>query len=144
MNSPLIKVGIPQANSTTSRPRATSPIASESTLPCSAVRIRATSSRRSCSSSRIRNISSARFAIDIARQAGKAALAAWTAASISSGEARSTSPVWRPMAGLKTGPLRPDVPATRSPPIQWVMRPSDSSRSTGGSASSVMTLLLVS
>ena len=34
---PLSRCGMPQANSTTSRPRATSPAASEATLPCSAV-----------------------------------------------------------------------------------------------------------
>jgi hypothetical protein len=35
--SPLSRLGIPQANSTTSRPRCTSPSASLSTLPCSSV-----------------------------------------------------------------------------------------------------------
>ena len=35
-NPPLSRCGMPQANSTTSRPRATSPAASEATLPCSA------------------------------------------------------------------------------------------------------------
>ena len=67
---------MPQAYSITSRPRVTSPSASESTLPCSAVRIRATSSRRSCTSSRIVKSSSARFASDTARHFGKAAFAA--------------------------------------------------------------------
>ena len=73
----------------------------------------ATSSRRSCTSSRIRKSSSARFASDVARQAGKAAFAAATAAPTSSVVARSTSPDCRPSAGLKTGPLRLDVPLTR-------------------------------
>ena len=36
-NPPLSRCGMPQANSTTSRPRATSPAASEATLPCSSV-----------------------------------------------------------------------------------------------------------
>src|SRR5499427_8960087 len=36
-NPPLSRCGMPQANSTTSRPRATSPAASEATLPCSEV-----------------------------------------------------------------------------------------------------------
>ena len=100
----------------------TSPIASDSTLPCSAVRIRATSSRRSWTSSRIRKSSSARFASEVARQAGNAAFAAATAASTSSAVAKSTSPVCSPVAGLNTGPLRPDAPATDLPPIQWLMR----------------------
>src|SRR5207249_2793209 len=34
-NSPFMRCGIPQANSTTSRPRWIEPLASESTLPCS-------------------------------------------------------------------------------------------------------------
>ena len=48
MNPPLSSVGMPQQNSITSSPRATSPIASESTLPCSAVSSRASSSRCAC------------------------------------------------------------------------------------------------
>ena len=118
---PLSRCGIPQANSITSSPRVTSPIASESTLPCSAVRILATSSRRSCTSSRIRKSSSARLASEVARQAGNAAFAAATAAPTSSVVARSTSPDCCPSAGLKTGPLRPDVPSTGLPPIQWLI-----------------------
>ena len=43
---------MPQANSTTSWPRVTSPSASESTLPCSAVMISAISPLRASSSSR--------------------------------------------------------------------------------------------
>jgi hypothetical protein len=35
----------------------------------------------------------------MARQAGNAAFAAWTARSTSSGEAKSTVPVWIPVAG---------------------------------------------
>ena len=77
------------------------------------------SARRSCTSSRIENMSSARFASDSARQAGKAAFPLATARSISSTEANATSPVCRPVAGLKTGPVRPDVPATFAPSIQW-------------------------
>ena len=62
-------------------------------------------------SSRIRNKSSARRAERRSRATpAKAAFAAATAASTSSTEAKSTSPVCSPVAGLKTGPLRPDVP----------------------------------
>src|SRR5215203_4691558 len=135
---PLSRCGIPQANSITSSPRVTSPMASESTLPCSAVRIRETSSRRSWTSSRILKSSSARFASDVARQAGKAAFAAATAAPTSSVVARSTSPVCCPSAGLNTGPARPDVPSTALPPIQWVMRVSPSRCWVGEVASSVI------
>ena len=83
---------MPQQNSITSSPRVTSPIASDSTLPCSAVRYFAISSRRSCTSSRIANRISARFAIESARHAGNAAFAAWTARSTSSTVAKSTAP----------------------------------------------------
>ena len=47
---PFSSCGMPQQNSITSSPRVTSPVASESTLPCSAVSKRARSSR--CSSNR--------------------------------------------------------------------------------------------
>ena len=67
----------------------------------------------------MRNRISVRCESDVARQAGKAALAAATAASTSSTEAKSTSRATRPVAGSKTGPRRPDVPATGVPPIQW-------------------------
>src|ERR1700676_3558853 len=43
VNPPFSRCGIPQANSTTSWPRLTSPSASETTLPCSAVMISAIS-----------------------------------------------------------------------------------------------------
>ena len=54
-NSPFSRWGMPQANSTTSMPRATSPRASSSTLPCSAVIRRARSSRWRSASSRKAN-----------------------------------------------------------------------------------------
>jgi hypothetical protein len=117
--SPLSSVGIPQAYSITSSPRATSPSASERTLPCSAVRIRAMSSRCSWTSSRIAKNNSARRARETERQVVKASFAVRTAASISSTVAKSTAPVCSPVAGFHTGPLRPEVPATLVPPIQW-------------------------
>ena len=120
-NSPLRSCGMPQANSITSRPRVTSPIASDSTLPCSATSSFAISCLFSCTSSRIRNISSARRASETVRHDTNADFAACTAASTSSTEARSTAPVWRPLAGLKTGLVRPELPGTSAPPIQWWM-----------------------
>ena len=48
---------------------------------------------------RIRNMMSVRFESEVARQAGKAALAAATAASTSSTEAKSTCFVSAPVAG---------------------------------------------
>ena len=91
---------MPQQNSITSSPRVTSPIASESTLPCSAVSSFATSSRRAATSSRIRKKISARRASETARQAGNASFAACTALSTSSTVAKSTAPVCCPVAGL--------------------------------------------
>ena len=50
--SPLSSCGIPQANSITSRPRCTSPAASESTLPCSSETISASAATLALTSSR--------------------------------------------------------------------------------------------
>ena len=97
---PLSRVGMPQANSITSSPRATSPIASESTLPCSAVRSRAMSSRCSWNSWRMRKKSSARRESETRRHVGNASFAAATARSISSTLAKSTGAVCSPVAGL--------------------------------------------
>ena len=60
VKSPFSSCGMPQANSTMSMPRVTSPCASVKTLPCSAVIIAASVSR--CSFSRSRNLSDARAA----------------------------------------------------------------------------------
>ena len=109
---------MPQANSTFSMPRWISPAASVSTLPCWLVTMRASSGLRCSSSSRIRKKMSARLDSDVARHAGKASAATATAASISSVVAKSTSWVCSPVAGLKTGPVRPDSPGTTLPPIQ--------------------------
>ena len=69
----------------------------------------------------MRKKSSARRAIESARHSTNACVAAWTAASISSTLAKSTAPVWTPVAGLKTAPLRPEAPFRLEPPIQWVI-----------------------
>ena len=60
---------MPQANSTTSWPRAISPSASESTLPCSAVMSAASSSRRASSSSRNAKITWVRRVSEVRRPA---------------------------------------------------------------------------
>ena len=95
---------MPQQNSITSSPRVTSPSASESTLPCSAVSSFATSSRRSSHELADREEELGRFASDTARHARNASFAACTAWSTSSTVAKSSAPVWRPVAGLNTGP----------------------------------------
>ena len=64
VNAPLVSAGNPVARSTTSRPRAISPIASEVTLPCSAVMIAASSPLRSFSSCRNAKSTVCRFATE--------------------------------------------------------------------------------
>ena len=112
---PLIRCGMPQANSTTSWPRATSPRASLRTLPCSAVINSASSPARASSSSRNRNNTRARRASEVSRQAGNAALAAATAASTSAGAANDSRAVAAPVAGSVTSDDRP-LPPSYSPP----------------------------
>ncbi len=90
---------MPQANSTISMRAGSEPIASLSTLPCSAVTSAASSvacSSRSCFS---RNITLARRAGGVAAQAGKASAAAVTAASTSAWLAKATCFVTWPVAG---------------------------------------------
>ena len=98
--SPFIRCGMPQANSTTSMPRATSPLASASVLPCSAESCAASALRSRCSSSRKRNSTCARRAGGVADQPGKALAAAATADFTSSVVASGTRPVTSPVAGL--------------------------------------------
>ena len=81
---------MPQANSTTSWPRLTSPSASETTLPCSLVMISASSPLRSLSSSRNLNRIAVRLASEVSRHAGNAAAAASITARASSTLARAT------------------------------------------------------
>jgi hypothetical protein len=114
---------MPQANSATSRPRVTSPIASETTLPCSAVMSAAISSLRSLSSSRKAKSTWVRLASEMLPPAAShASFAAVTTSSTSSAEARSSTPVCSPVAGLKTGLVRSAVPSHGAPLMRWVMR----------------------
>src|SRR3954452_25244938 len=121
VNPPRTSEGTPQANSTTSWPRETSPRASSRTLPCSAVISAASSGLRALSSSRKRNSTAVRLVSEVSRQPGKAAAAAPTAASTSSTEASATSPVTWPVAESVTGAVRPLAPSRRAPPIQCGM-----------------------
>ena len=88
--SPLSRCTSPAANSTFSMPRLISPLASESTLPCSLVMMAASSSCRSTSSCRRRKNTSARLTSPVSRHAGRAADAAAIAASTSLVEAKAT------------------------------------------------------
>ncbi len=105
--SPLSKCGPPQANSTTSRPRVTSPSASENTLPCSALMIVASSS--ACFSKRSLNlymIRALRRGVKAAHL-GKASRAMSMAFSTSALEASGTLPETSPVAGFTTSAVRP-------------------------------------
>ena len=115
---PFSSWGTPQANSTHSRPRATSPAASERTLPCSWLTSIARSWRRLTRSSRSRNIMSVRCPSGDSPHGPAASAAHRTAASTSAAEARLTVLVCTPSAGSKTGADRPDVPAVDRPPTQ--------------------------
>ena len=90
---------MPHANSRFSIPRAISPSASDGTLPCSAVSSAASSLRLASTRFRILNMMSVRLESEVARQAGKAVLAAATAAETSVTDAKSTYLVTCPVAG---------------------------------------------
>ena len=92
---------MPQANSTISMPRITSPLASENTLPCSRVISSASSSWCLSSSALKLNSTRARLSAGVSDQAGKAALADATASATSSVEASGTDVMISPVAGLK-------------------------------------------
>src|SRR6195952_1838423 len=115
---PLSRCERPQANSTISWPRDTSPSASSSTLPCSDVMISASSPLRALSNSRKANRICVRRASEMSRQGGHALAAAAITASASSREARATLLVTCPVAGSKTSAVRPLVPALRAPAAQ--------------------------
>ena len=118
LNSPFSICGIPQANSTTSMPRVSSPRASESTLPCSAVMSPTISSAWASSSALKRNITRARWRGVVAAQAGRASAAAAMAERVSSALANATVPRSSPVAGLKTCPVRPECPTVGFPPMK--------------------------
>ncbi len=104
--SPLSRCGAPAANSITSMPRCTDPIASRNTLPCSSLTIAASSFWCCSISSRKRVRMRARRSGGVARHSGNAAVAAFTAASISSAFANGTVRTTLPVEALVTLPLR--------------------------------------
>ncbi len=116
--SPFSSCGIPQANSTTSSPRSTSPLASSKTLPCSAETIRASLSTFAFSSWRKANITLARRLSEASDHSANASRAAATAASTSAGSASSTSACCSPVAGFQTGAVRDEAPVSSSPRIR--------------------------
>ena len=117
--SPFSRCGMPQANSTTSRPRWMSPRASGKVLPCSEDSSLARSSYSFCTSSRNLNITRARRCGLVAAQAGCAASALAMACSTSECLASATLACTSPVLGSKTSPNRPEVPLTALPPMKW-------------------------
>ena len=94
--------------------------------------------RRSSKSSRMRKKMSARFESETARQPGRPPSPRRPPGRPPRPRRTRPRPDWRPVAGLKTGPLRPEPPDHGLPPIQWLMRVSPCCCSVGGVASSVI------
>ena len=113
--SPLSSCGAPVANSTTSTPRVTSPMASSCTLPCSLVMSAASASWFCSQSSRNFAMMRARRSGGVAAHFGNAAFAAAMAFATSSWLASGTRAFRVPSAGLNTSLNRPLVPDTRCP-----------------------------
>ena len=123
VNSPLSSCGMPQTNSTTSRPRISSPLASENTLPCSRLIKAAISSACRSTSSLILNMIRARRNGGIPAHCGNAAAAAAIACSVTARLASGTRAATAPVAGSKTSfqrpPFSPGAPGTIVPPMKW-------------------------
>ena len=120
--SPFKACGMPQANSTTSRPRWMSPRESASTLPCSEERSRARLSISASTSSLKRNMTRARRCGLVAAQPGCAACAAATARSRSAREPSRTSACTSPLLGSNTRPVRPPAGASSARATTWSMK----------------------
>ena len=120
-NPPLCRCGMPQANSTTSRPRATSPPASLRTLPCSEVISRALPGvRRSSAAPEVEQDRGAPARV-AERQVAEAALAAATAVVDVRLGGEVDVAADRPVAGSYMSPRRSASPSQGFPPIQWVI-----------------------
>ena len=117
---PFIRCGIPQANSTTSSARRTSPSASESTLPCSEVTTAASSDSHAWSSSRKANRTVERWLSEAWRQAANASDRR-SDRRVHLGRGREVDiprePAGRRVEHLSRG--APTFPAGDAPPTQW-------------------------
>ena len=118
VKSPRSRCGMPHANSTTSSPRMTSPRASDSTLPCSSVISRASSSRCVSMSDLKRNSTRARCRGGVAAHAGSARRAEAIAADVSAALARASCARTWPVAGSYTLPYRADPSAATRPSMK--------------------------
>ena len=87
-------------------------------MPCSLVIIAANSSFLLFNNSLNLNTICARFVKEVSRHIGNALAADSIASSIVAISAKSTSPVFKPVAGLKTSPFLAAVPDQLEPLIQ--------------------------
>ena len=115
LKSVFSSVGAPQAYSTISIPRVTSPLASANTLPCSRQMMCASSSWCSSSNCLNLNMTRARRRDDCSDHAGNALRAEATASSTVRWLARATRACTLPVAGLKTS-LKCSLPESRTWP----------------------------
>src|SRR5579875_3898630 len=116
IDSPMIKLGMPQANSTTSIPRRTDALASGRVLPCSRVTVRAISSQFSSSLFLNLNMRRARSTTGTSFHSRAAACAACTAASTSSAPHIGTLAMTPPVEGFVTSPNSVAFESTHCPP----------------------------
>ena len=114
--SPISSDGIPQANSTISIPRRTSPRDSTSVLPCSRMLPRTSSSKCSSSSVLSRKKTRARSVGGVSAQPGKAAAAASTASLTCAAVHIGVSAITSPVEGLWTGVVGTPFTWRHSPP----------------------------
>ena len=122
LNSPLMRCGMPVANSTTSSPRCSSPRASATTLPCSRLIRCASSSAWARHNSRHRKSTRARSSADRAPHAGAAAAASAMTVSISTSSASGTCAATAPVEGSYTGAVRVECASWRAPATTCGMR----------------------
>ncbi len=113
--SPMSRVGAPQANSTTSIPRRTDPRASSRVLPCSRVTRRDNASKFSSRRCTYLNRIRARSTTGVSDQPGSAARAARTAESTSASPHMGVLAMTLPSEGLKTGSVVPSGAAVQLP-----------------------------
>ena len=115
VTSPLSRCGMPSANSTTSRPRVTSPSASSRVLPCSAEISSAILSAFSSSRRRKRLRMRARRSGVVFAQAGQGRLGDGHHLVDLVGRGERHRFAAAPVAGLKTSARSAERPATRAP-----------------------------
>src|SRR5947209_8977685 len=116
--SPIMSDGIAKANSATSIPRLTSPVASPMPLPFSSVTSDPSSWKCSSSNALKRNRIWIRWTAGVPAHFGNAAAAAWTARSTSPAVPNGVWAITSPVAGLYTGSVGPAEASSQRPPMK--------------------------